>query len=76
MNRGEEVITLEITKEAFERLYNFGLVLLDSADFKIKKVEPYKEEYKDNPVWVKLKKESDESYKKLKEYEFQLRHGK
>jgi hypothetical protein len=74
MEKGQEVITLKITKEAFEELYNMGLIDLDEKEYKISRVEPHDVEYEDDPVWKELKKESNNAYKKLKEHEFKLRH--
>lgn len=73
MEQGEEIIILKIRKEAFERLYNEGLILLNTDDFELDRVAPHKEEYPDNEIWVKMKEESSRAYKKLKEHEFNLR---
>jgi hypothetical protein len=74
MEKGEEVITLTITTRAFEELYNMGLIDLDEKEFKIKRVEPHEVEYPNDPVWVNLKKASNEAYKELKTYEYNKRH--
>jgi hypothetical protein len=74
MTQGEEIIVLKIRREAFERLYNEGLIALDGEDFELDKVEPYKEEYLDDETWVKLKSDSYNAYKKLREYQYKLRN--
>ncbi len=74
MEKGEEVITLQITLRSFEQLYNMGLIDLDEKEFKIKRVEPHNVEYPQDERWVKLKKESNDAYKKLKEHEFNIRN--
>lgn len=74
MNQGEEVIVLKIRREAFERLYNEGLIALDGEDFELDKVEPYKEEYPDDETWVRLKSEAGKAYKVFKEYQYKLRN--
>lgn len=76
MNKGEIIVKLEIKIEAFEKLYNMGLIDLDEEQFKIKRIEPHEVEYPDDPVWKQLRQASNEAFKKLKEYEFQKRHGK
>lgn len=76
MEKGEDTITLLITMRSFTQLYNMGLIDLDEKEYKIKKVEPHEVEYPEDETWVKLKDESRKSYKKLKEHEFLLRHGK
>jgi hypothetical protein len=76
MEKGKEVITLKITKDAFEELYNMGLIDLDEKEYKISRVEPHEVEYEKDEQWRELKKASNEAFKKLKEYEFNLRHGK
>lgn len=73
MEKGQEVITLEITRESFEELYNMGLIDLDEKEFKIKRVELHNVEYPEDETWVRLKDESRKIYKKLKEHEFYLR---
>jgi hypothetical protein len=74
MEKGEEVITLTITTRAFEELYNMGLIDLNEKEYKIKRVEPHEVEYPNDPVWVNLKKASNEAYKELKTYEYNKRH--
>lgn len=76
MEKGEEVITLTITTRAFEELYNMGLIDLDEKEYKIKRIEPHEVEYQEDETWRELKKESNAAYKKLKEREHYLRHGK
>lgn len=75
MQKGEDTITLLITMRSFTQLYNEGLIDLDEKEYKIKKVEPHEVEYPEDETWVKLKKDSRDSYKRLKEHEFKLRHG-
>lgn len=74
MEKGQEVITLKITKAAFEELYNMGLIDLDEKDYKISRIEPHEVEYSEDEQWKELKKASNEAFKKLKEHEFKLRH--
>ncbi|HET6224631.1 MAG TPA: hypothetical protein VFF27_00035 [Bacteroidia bacterium] len=73
MVQGEEIIVLKIRRDAFEKLYNEGLISLDGEDFELDKVCPYKEEYPENENWVKLKEEAGKAYKRLREYEYKLR---
>jgi hypothetical protein len=75
MEKGEEIITLQITIKSFTQLYNMGLIDLDEKEYKIKKIEPHDVEYPEDEQWVKLKDESRKIYKKLKEYEFNKRHN-
>jgi hypothetical protein len=75
MKKGDEIITLKIVKEEFERLYNEGFINLDSDKIKLDKVEPLNEEYPDDPTWVKLNKACKEAYKKRKDYEYFKRHN-
>lgn len=74
MEKGQEVITLKITKTAFEELYNMGLIDLDEKEFKISRIEPHEVEYQDDAQWRELRKQSNDAFKKLKEHEFKLRH--
>jgi hypothetical protein len=76
VEKGEEVVTLKITRNAFDRLYNMGLIDLDEKDFKISRIEPHEVEYREDKRWVELKEVSNKAFKELKQYEFELRHGK
>ncbi len=76
MKKGDEIIVLKITKEAFTDLYNNRLIDFHSGEFEIKDVEVFQESYPDNLNWLRLKKASIDAFKELKEYEFKLRHGK
>jgi hypothetical protein len=69
--KGVEVVTLKLTKQDFEELYNNDSL---PYDYEIKQVEPFDESYPDDPVWLKLKKQSTDAFKLLKEYEFNKRH--
>lgn len=40
----------------------------------IKSIEPTDYDYSSNTTWQKLKKESDEAFKKLKHLEYNIRH--
>jgi hypothetical protein len=70
--KGEEVVTLKLTVKDFEALYNEGF--LHTLNYDISRVEPYNEEYNNDPEWKRLKKESNEAYKALKDYEFNKRN--
>jgi hypothetical protein len=69
--KGQEIVTLKLTKEDFEILYNADTL---PSVYEIKQVEPHNEEYPNDPVWLKLKKQSTDAFKLLKEYEFNKRH--
>lgn len=69
-NKGEEIISIELTTEQFTNIWPH----LEEGRYQIKKVEPFKESYPDDPTWVKLKKASNDAYKELKTYEFNKRN--
>jgi hypothetical protein len=75
MEKGQEIVKLDIALPAFEKLYNMGLIDLDEKDFKIRRIEPHEVEYPEDPTWRALKEASHKAYKKLKEYEYNKRHG-
>ncbi len=70
MKKGDEVIILKITKEAFTELYNDGLIGVSGDDWELKAVEIKDESYPEDPRWKQLKDASTKAYKDLKEYEF------
>ncbi len=76
MQTGDEVIVLKIERKAFEELYNNALINFQSGEYELKEVNIHNEAYPEDKNWVKLKEESNKSFKALKEYEFKLRHEK
>lgn len=75
MEKGQEVITLAITMDAFQRLYNMGLIDLDEKEYKIKRVEPHEVDYPEDPKWRQLKDASNKAFKDLKNYEYDKRQN-
>lgn len=67
-----ELVTIELDKDLFERIVNaFGLTL---EDYKLKRIEVKDDFFKDDAVHYEMKKQSNNAYKRLKEYEFQQRN--
>lgn len=74
-----EKITVEISHDDFTDLliayeHRFCSKLKVNTDYTIKKVEIVDDFFKDDPTYHTLKKESNEAYKKLKNYEFKQRN--
>lgn len=74
-----EKITVEIDKNLFYRMITSHLIEEDETlnineHYAIKKVEVVDDFFKDDPTYHTLKKQSNEAYKKLKEYEFKQRN--
>lgn len=72
MESGEEIITLKINVSTFDFLKHNQF--LHTGEYEIQKIETKGEEYPEDENWVQLKKESNDSYRKLKEYEFNKRN--
>lgn len=66
----DEIVRIDISKEElndicrFYRPINYKLIKVEVPDF----------DYSTSEEWKAAKKESDKSYKRLKEIEFKLRH--
>lgn len=69
-DKGDEIISLKMTMQEFVKIHG----QLEKDKYEIKTIEPFNEEYPDDPTWVQLKKESRLAYKKLKDYEFDKRN--
>ncbi len=64
----QELITVELDKDLFERVVkSFGLTMYD---YNVKKVEIKDDFFKEDAKHKELKKQSNQAYKQLKEYEF------
>lgn len=72
MESGEEIITLKINVSTFDFLKQNQF--LHTGEYEIQKIETKDEAYPEDEIWVGLKKESNDAYKKLKEYEFKKRN--
>ena len=66
-----EWVTLKITKDLFDDLHAKGLI----SYHEVKSVEVKDDFFKDDETHKLFKKESDKSYKKLKEYKLKKRHN-
>jgi hypothetical protein len=68
-----EYVTIEISKSLLETLSHLHDLKID-VDYTLKTVEIKDDFFKDDPTHKELKKASNESYKKLKLYEFNKRN--
>ena len=73
-----EKITIEIDKDLWHYLLKQCSkslrYLIANVDYTIKEVKIEDDFFKDDPTYHTLKKQSNEAYKNLKEYEFKQRH--
>lgn len=65
-----ESVSVKMSKEKFDLLFNSGLL----EDCEISKVEIKDDFFKDDKTHQELKKQSNQAYKTLKEYEFLKRN--
>lgn len=65
-----ESVSVKMSKEKFDLLFNSGLL----EDCEISKVEIKDDFFKDDTKHQELKKQSNQAYKTLKEYEFSKRN--
>lgn len=69
-----EIIKISISKELFENLFIAGHI--KSGEYQLEKVDDSNFDYSDSDQWQELKRESTKIYKKLKNFEYDLRHNK
>lgn len=69
-----EIIKISISKELFEKLFKAGHI--KSGEYELDKVYDSDFDYSDSEQWQELKRESTKIYKKLKNFEYDLRHNK
>ncbi len=68
-----EIMTIEIERERYYDLVESGCI--KPADVTIVSVKPKEYDYADSDLWHKAKHAANKAYSKLKQIEFDLRHG-
>jgi hypothetical protein len=68
-----EVVTIEISKDLLQKLVDNKVV--NTCDFKVKKVDVTGFDYSQNERWLDCKMKADKAYKNLKRLEFEIRYN-